>query len=114
MAVVELAEPRCCAKLERTMRAGLCLEAPACKCIVTGWDSDAGRYLERRQKSLAVRIPVELEAVACFHANVDWSQEISSRFQKATRLSHSSILICKKFLAYTTTLPTVGSPRFTG
>src|SRR5438270_13629251 len=99
MAVVELAEPCRCTKLKRTMAARLDLGSPTRERVIAHRNDHAGRDFKGRKHRFAMRVPVELEAIARFETHVDGSHEVFPCFQNPTRIGNSEILILKEFLA---------------
>src|SRR5437660_214281 len=99
MAVVELAEPRRRPELKRTMPARLDLGSPTRERVIAHRNDHSGRDFKGRKHGFAMRVPVELEAIARLEAYIDRCHEIFPGFQNPTRVGNSEILILEEFLA---------------
>src|SRR5215470_894510 len=59
-------------------------------------------------------IPVELEAVAGLHSNIDWSHEVLPRFEDPACIRHARVFILEERLAYPAKMAILGWPRLVG
>src|SRR6202040_3073375 len=100
MPVEESPEPGGSSKLQRSVFARLRFEAPTSKVIGAGRNYHARSDLERHHQRFSVGIPVELETVPRFEAQIDRSHEIFPGFDDAlgVRIGHGVVL--EEFLPY--------------
>ncbi len=74
------------------------LEAPAREIVRACGNENTARDFKRNEKSFAVRVPVEFEAVAGFETKIHRSHEIFPRFDDAEWVGVADVFIFKKFL----------------
>src|SRR6266404_3741254 len=100
MAVEEGSEPGCRSKLQRPVLAALRLEAPASEVIGAGRNHHAASDLERYQQRFSMGIPVKLEPVSRFEAQIDRRHEIFPGFDDALGVRIAHVVVLEEFLSY--------------
>src|SRR6266568_8586483 len=82
------------------MLAGLCFQTPTSEIIRTWRYEYPWRNFKRHKQSLAMRVPVELEAVARFEPQVDRSHKVRPGLYDSFRVRIAHVIILEEFLAY--------------
>src|SRR6266404_3817477 len=98
-------------KLQRTVLAGLRFEAPASEVIGAGRNHHTASDLKPYHQRFSVGIPVELETVPRFEAQIDRRHEIFPGFDDALRVRIAHVVVLEEFLPYPVERPVLGRTR---
>src|SRR6267142_3323122 len=109
--VEEGSEPGGSSKLQRTVLARLRFQAPASEVIGAGRDHHAWSNLKRCHQRFSVRIPVELETIPRFEAQIDRRHEIFPGFDDAFGVRIAHVVVLEEFLPYPAERPVLGRTR---
>ena len=99
VAIVERAEPSGISKLQWTVTAGLRFETVPRELVRAWRDDNSGSDGKRCQQDFAVRVPVELEAIASLEPDIDWCHEIFPGFEYALGIGVANVFVLKELLA---------------
>src|SRR6476646_8511684 len=96
------------------MTAGLRFEAITRE-LVRAWRDDySGSDCKRYQQDLAVRVPVELEAIAGLEPDIDRCHEIFPGFKYALGIGVANVFVLKELLANPAEGTVLGRARLVG
>src|SRR5205085_2510365 len=114
VAIVERAEPCGISKLQRSVTAGLRFETVTSELVRAWRKDDSGSDCKRSQQDLAMRVPVELEAIAGLEPDIDRCHEIFPGFEYALRVGIADALVFKELLANPAEGAVLGWARLVG
>src|SRR6267142_3432967 len=106
--VEEGSEPSGSSKLQWPVLARLRFEAPAREVIGARRNDYAADDLKRYHQRFSVGIPVELETVPRFEAQIDGGHEIFPGFDDSLRVRIAHVVVLEEFLPYPAERPVLG------
>src|SRR6266700_6555015 len=114
VAIVERAEPSGISKLQWTVTAGLRFETVPRELVRAWRDDNSGSDGKGCQQDFAVRVPVELEAIAGLEPDIDRCHEIFPGFEYALRVGVADVFVFKELLANPVEWAVLGRARLVG